>query len=465
MRSILVRFGCTLAALACPVLVAAGPFADAAHGDAVRQLLERAEEAKAYGESGDAVSTVAAWMLPGLSRTVIEATSRPLAVSVWETQPGSLQRSSCHQADILLISILLNEIRESANQGLEDKDLIRVSRLSRLYGWLFERQQQLIRNGTDPLASDDGYWAHQTFESSSSSSSSSSSQPFCYFDTDYLPPTTSGYGCDSATLAAIIANMPEGQPEFIAAAQKEVEALQQIEAALRNNTDTADAFADLQDLFDDTGTGGSSASSSAPPAGHQRLQGCQPDLDPAVVLTGIRGPFSAMEDDRRLVRDHQIALLAIDRDRRLPDELEQAISGSVVMRTLLGEDILLIRDFTRQQTAKGTSLFVMGGDAFRMMQTAMWDLSTSVGKLATLGSTLDGGLRGFVRDFAYFLLRSCTKRPCSEILERVTRAALEDECFPYVSGAYLSDTCEEPRWRKCRDAMPWSQATGDARCE
>ncbi len=462
MRRFIIIGGALLSA-ALPLPAMAGALADAAHSDAVKQVLQRAEDAKAFSDVGDAAATALSWVVPGLSRSIIEATSRPLPVANYELQPGSLARTSCLQGDVLLFSILMNKVRISANEGVDNGDVVRVTRLSDLYAWLAERQQKLILNAADPKAKDIGYWKQQNFESSSSSSSTSSTPSLCYFDTDYLAPNLAGYGCDSTVMDAVFGAMPGDQQEFKDALLKEKEAMAKIEDALRTHSETADSFSDLQMLLDDSGASGASPSAGAL-ASHKRVQGCKETIDPRITLHALRGPFAVLEDDRRLVKEHQMALLLADQDRDLPEDLAEIQSGSVVMQILTSDDEAMIRNFTRLQTTNQTALLVAGGDAYHMMQTALGGLTSSIGRLSRLGSTLDGGLRGFVRDFAYFLLRSCTTRPCREMLERVTRAALKDDCFPYVSGEYLSDSCDAPRWQKCRDAMPWPQATGDTTC-
>src|SRR5207248_4317808 len=66
-----------------------------------------------------------------------------------------------------------------------------------------------------------------------------------------------------------------------------------------------------------------------------------------------------------------------------------------------------------------SDLFLIAADPALTIEDALAGLRTGVGTLAKLAQrkndgTLDGTLRGFVRDFAYFLLRSCIDRPCNE---------------------------------------------------
>ena len=65
--------------------------------------------------------------------------------------------------------------------------------------------------------------------------------------------------------------------------------------------------------------------------------------------------------------------------------------------------------------------------------------------------------RSFVRDFAYFLRRSCIDRPCSQRLDRILKIVFTDECFPFVSGQFLNDTVQNPGWRRCMTAAGISE--------
>ena len=78
-------------------------------------------------------------------------------------------------------------------------------------------------------------------------------------------------------------------------------------------------------------------------------------------------------------------------------------------------------------------------------------LISSVGKLSSLARDKEG-LRGFVRDYAYFLRRTCINRPCNKRLDQILKIVFRDECFPYTNGDYLGDTAENPRWKKCAEA-------------
>jgi hypothetical protein len=52
----------------------------------------------------------------------------------------------------------------------------------------------------------------------------------------------------------------------------------------------------------------------------------------------------------------------------------------------------------------------------------------------------NSGIRGFVRNFAFFLRHSCIFRPCNDQLNRILSIVFEDSCFPYASGLYLTDS-------------------------
>jgi hypothetical protein len=92
--------------------------------------------------------------------------------------------------------------------------------------------------------------------------------------------------------------------------------------------------------------------------------------------------------------------------------------------------------------------YAVGSDAEFQVSEELKGLREGMAKLAKLAHAKDG-LREFVRDIAFLFRRSCLFRPCSLILDKITRFAFTDECFPYTKGEYLDDTCDSPRAEKC----------------
>jgi hypothetical protein len=107
--------------------------------------------------------------------------------------------------------------------------------------------------------------------------------------------------------------------------------------------------------------------------------------------------------------------------------------------------------WSRIQARSEAFIFADAVDSQLEIAQSLKGLRSSVSELSKLASEKTG-VRQFVGRYAYFIRRSCTLRPCNEMLEQVIRIVTTDECFPYTMGLYLSDTPESPRWEKCKQA-------------
>ena len=109
---------------------------------------------------------------------------------------------------------------------------------------------------------------------------------------------------------------------------------------------------------------------------------------------------------------------------------------------------ILFRSVSGIQGREEGSIFPEATDSQLEIAESLSDMRASIGELSRLASK-PTGVRAFVVDLAYFLRRTCAFRPCQKSLEQVIRISLQDDCFPYTNGEFLSDSESSPRWKKC----------------
>lgn len=328
----------------------------------------------------------------------------------------------------------------------------------------------------------------------------------CPFSSDYFPPGKDGFGCDAKVLEAL---------KGYRRAETETKVLKEL-------TDGVSAFRkqskELVKLEDDINGLLGIGSSSPPPdeeeeePKHRSIEGCPvedcpPNGEPGNCNKGwkgcsgdgedagnycqsdsdcsggggcdvqkppedfvaweVRGPFSAVRDERKLVStfvtrrtqeprkfSKQLRFPGEDEERQQPEEQQQQEEQPVEELGAIRDQKLRFRArFSLLSEAQGENeaiLFAQGSDPVYQVADALEDLRKAGAPLMRIASEQSGLRQGVLR-FAWFLRRSCTDRPCGQKLDQIMRIAQADDCFPYVSGNYQSQTCEEPQWKKCYD--------------
>ena len=163
----------------------------------------------------------------------------------------------------------------------------------------------------------------------------------------------------------------------------------------------------------------------------------------------IRGPFSTKKDERGILMRLVDLRKSWSERREQPDYLKYPEELGKDENTVI--DILeYIRiqyprnvyfpEWMKRQTIEDAVAIAKSQDAHTQVAELFRPVHTSVSLLTQMASDKGlTGLRGFVRNLAYFLRRSCISRPCNERLERILKTALENDCFPYADGVYLGD--------------------------
>jgi hypothetical protein len=174
------------------------------------------------------------------------------------------------------------------------------------------------------------------------------------------------------------------------------------------------------------------------------------DRDQIAILSEFLNVRSRQEISRVFRSDLQTAaeLPADDQDLREERAREDSDPAFSLFRSSIR---LAIQTWSRIQARGESLLYPEVIDAPLESAKALGDLHTNISEIARLASD-KSGLRDFVTRYAWFMQRSCIYRPCSLLLEQVIRLTTTDECFPYANGEYLSDTENNPRWEKCKDA-------------
>lgn len=181
----------------------------------------------------------------------------------------------------------------------------------------------------------------------------------------------------------------------------------------------------------------------------------------------LRGPFSVDKNNIKILSE----FLALRTDEGLSREFSDMLKipsefsaekaqekadremhqGSVIERLMRNSIRMMYTTWSRLQGREEAAIFPEAVDAQLEVANSLTLLRTAVSDISKLAHDKDG-LRRFVIRYAYFLRRTCTNRPCSLSLEQVLKIALADECFPYTNGDYLSDTPDDTRAQKCKEA-------------
>ncbi|MBI3618719.1 hypothetical protein HY213_01650 [Candidatus Peregrinibacteria bacterium] len=322
--------------------------------------------------------------------------------------------------------------------------------------------------------------------------------PMCAFASDYLPPSPNGFGCDAGVMDAIAKilppTMPGSQP-----LREEWDAERSVEAVLDDLRSQQRAFQAVLQSIDPLLQSGFGGVSAGAPRTHQTATGCGfvggcaqnlallcrtdldcaasgPCVDPASigacaggeqrctsdsncgdggscirladsVIEPLRGPFSWDPDHERLLEGFRTLRRAQGALRPPPDSLSiQQNPG--VLRWIRDDLVTRLQHFSVDQAQKEARDFAVGSDPGLALAGTFDDFGANVRALGFLGSDMRG-LRGFVRDFAYFLRRSCIERPCNAKLDHILKILFSNACFPYANGQYLLETCADPSWHKC----------------
>lgn len=459
----------------------------------VQPVLDRADAGIAFAASANANPDFFPFYHAGWARSIGGAFAQLVdSRSDLANRTNDLATATaCRRFDELLLECAMDDVREALDASLERGSFVAIMRLESLLLFLRERLDHLDAGAEDATRVDDQWARKRLFDRDEPASPSA---PLCPFHSDYTPPRLSGYGCDDAVLESI----DRYGLDFVAA---ERGGLTAIESQI-------DAFRSIVPLLQSATSTGTVA--PLPPVAdreHRTIVGCRAvqgacsenaDLAcgsdefcasrgagrclrdasvPRVPERSLRGAFSFPVDHLRVLTDFVGKRIDDALSRTFPDgwaPLSELSSGSGAKRAFyddwMNSALSGLRSFFRslsgiQGRSEGAA-FPEATDAQLEIADSLSDMRASIGELSRLASQKTG-VRTFVVELAYFLRRTCVFRPCQKSLEQIIRIGLQDACFPYTNGEFLSDTEENPRWKKCAEAacVKVDGANLDGSCE
>jgi hypothetical protein len=306
----------------------------------------------------------------------------------------------------------------------------------------------------------------------------------CPFHSDYLPPTEIGsgsnlliYGCTEDILKSY-KDFDPSSSGFGKAISAEYEVIERAEDArddLAREVDKVKMLADkINDWLDrpsepvlnvstwnripikQLGCNENHYSMSKPPdpLPEPNDKGIYPDMDydrtwpPKWPRGALRiethGPFSLDKNNLRVLREYYVFRESWGKRRPLHYRIQDGLDDWSIWNPFVWVDAIVqswirgeIKRWDIEQEQMTSASITYATDAPRQLADQFQNLRASVGEFSRTASKMnEDTLRGFARDLAYFLRKSCIDRPCNSRLERLLKIIFEDKCFPYTDGSY-----------------------------
>lgn len=317
-------------------------------------------------------------------------------------------------------------------------------------------------------------------------------EPICPFDSNYLAPTFSGYGCDLSVLR-------EFEDLDDTSHQEEYEALEALidvrDQFLDDTEHIRESALKMDDILEQTMLTDDErqhldqfGQARVRDIEHKHVFGCNADVPPETededsdgdndpadkvkpsrlwATQEVRGPFFFMQDQLNIWKEFFRLNLAWAGVREYPVYLKRPsefyeeadreeamrINNLLVPRNYLRERWLM---FMMWQATQEAVILPKAQDMQQGIAKAMTPLRIAMKNNIELVQDSSGGMRKFAKGYAYFLRRSCVNRQCNAQLENVLKILFSDECFPYASGEFnpSDDSGGESRtWKDCKDAV------------
>ncbi|MEK7590656.1 MAG: hypothetical protein AAB489_00400 [Patescibacteria group bacterium] len=407
------------------------------------------------------------------------------------------ENTACLHIDLYYIEAKMKKVQDDLNRALTLKNITAIIRLQDLMAFLNERLEILFYGGKDPLIEDRDWYevrafdppknawccggtprvdlcredaketcmqnGEQIFRTQSectaygclpAAAGGAMEAPICPFHTDYLPPSdASGYGCDQELLNAVVSGLPSPLKETVDAERKAMQSgASVLDAYIAQAQALATLDREIRSLLGRPVVNIPPVPVNAP---HRAVSGCPTgwpwgtdsngDIWPdGAIAWELRSPFTIQRDEQKLLNAFQ--------ELRMKEGDVRPMSGNFDLRGEPGRNTIYralnqyaadwFSNYSVKQGVWESEIFPLGGDTHLSVSVAASKLKESVGKLSSLARDR-GGLRSFVRNFAYYLRRTCIARPCSTRLDQILRIVLEDSCFPYTNGEYLKGVTYE----------------------
>ncbi|MCK5016371.1 MAG: hypothetical protein KAS32_04790 [Candidatus Peribacteraceae bacterium] len=410
----------------------------------------------------------------------------------------------CLQIDILILRAKIEEISQELLRAQAEKRFGNIFLLRDILNYANTRYNHLIRGATDPQYTDYEFWVKQSFDPDTWCCTAPGSDvacmemskehcenqqglffktwescsevclpplplpeenpPVCPFDTDYLPATKDGLGCDFEAIQnagdqLTIAMASEQNAIFLI--NKSKEGFNEAQKELRELSKHIQGIVTEEE-----------PRQSQP---HIKYSGCNINEDaPSILPNGatrkeLRGPFTVQKNhipilfelekllrEQGAKREQEASLVLLSERERGTQEYIQAIQRETTLSSYLKYWRNIIRNFFSRisvdQSSKNVLPFAQSIDSQQKLTTTFNILREDNKKFAELTSKKDSGIRKFLINYAFFLRRTCLYRPCNSALDRILRISLEDECFPYANGQYIHKTNSQPQALRCQNS-------------
>lgn len=438
----------------------------------VQPLLDRADRGIAYAKearTNDDFVDIFPWWAQNIGGSFAQ---------LIDSRQSLTNTSACLRFDELLIECKINDVKIALDEELARGSFVSIMRLESLLLYLKDALYHLEAGSADGSYEDTSWETQMPFDREAPTPLGENR---CPFHSDYTPPRMTGYGCDVSVMTTILGNSQGG--DHLSFVRTERDSLQTLEQAI-------DDFREIAPLLGESSESSTEASNTLEGRKHNTAIGCQvmlgtcsndTDLEcssdefcasrnagtctpptemPAPIPTrSLRGSFS-------FGRDH-LTILTTFVEKRVQDGLSRTFPESWAHEDDLSDEALESREYDNRWLDMARDSFrvvfrsisgMMGrteGASFPEASDSQLEIAEALGgtresmaELSKLASEKDG-VRAFVANMAFFLRRTCIHRPCQKTLEQVIRIALQDDCFPYTNGEFLSDTAEDPRWQKC----------------
>lgn len=495
----------------------------------VQDILDRTDDAIARAKAESSGNSMFEMLLVDWIGIVASALLSLVDTKVQVVEHSAdLERvTACEHIDISILEAKIEQVRCELNVAQDNRSPGGVLRLKSLLSFLADRLGYLQLGATDPQIKDPGWqgwyffddpfngWCCQYADATPSctqrdvsacidvpgnfystkkgclndvcfqqgddfrAADSPKYAEACPFDSDYLAPNTSGYGCHPEVLGPYAGSI--GIPADKDGAVAEKEALTDLNAKrddfidnveyIRDVTMAVNQFMNVPDdprlaLFGNTKTG---------VVPHRSAAGCDADVPdftgfkPSAwwAAIALRSPFSFIKDELTIWYAFDRLMARYADDREYPNYLKKPVEFWTeqdredaakrenaflwMLRNPLRDDLKI---FVGNQAALESAVYPKVVDTPQLVVEAMKPVRSAMKEATKLikppGTAVGDGksLRTFVRDFAYFLRRSCIDRPCKSQLDTVLKIIFQDDCFPYTKGEFGKD---EP-WQKCKDS-------------
>jgi len=281
---------------------------------------------------------------------------------------------------------------------------------------------------------------------------SNNNEPNCPYSTDYFPPTVAGYGCDTS----ILDKYKDKTPQEV---KKEYEALRELvkdrdkyirdSGSLRSTVENISELLNLTPPDMENFQKGLSENRK-----HRTMSGCvlvEQEWPQGLAAFSARGPFGLEPTDILLLTRLNDLWTFWGSQRVSPDylkfsweldpgklkdhqkNLETSYFSLAYLPSLLAARSYLQKVSTVQLGEASFSI-PKASDAPARFLMLFAPLREQVNIFVQSSQSNEKGMRGFARNFAFFLRRSCIFRPCNKTLDRILKIVFEDTCFPYAAG-------------------------------